>query len=208
MKTFMILTTLLTAFVSVSSAATVFTMYGDNDCFGLPGPPAACNDGKLWTTDLGGTLGHSYRDASDPLNTDAWAPFEGSLLIFDYTPPATVLWSQLDIKTAGLADNSFGPWDVYFNGTNVGQVWSIGEHADVEVLTYTFVIDPSLLSPSGHDVVSLPTNIPWRGDGYIIDYAELTVSSEAPEPATLLVVCAGLIGVGAARHRFASSRRS
>lgn len=185
----------------VASASSTFSTYGDINCFGLPGV-TSCPDGSDWESGLGGSFFDDYRDAYDLANaplTDIWGD------------PVDPTWSQpaystagatsatLSIRIAGIGDVD-GPYNVYFDGSVIGTIpVNTASDAYQEVLTYTFSVPVGLLD--GADTVELGTG---GGDGFIIDYSELTVTSASvPEPATYGMFLLGFGALGAAKaHRF------
>jgi hypothetical protein len=184
---------------SAATAGTVVSLYGDIDCFGLPGV-TSCPDGSLWETGLGGVFWTDYRDPAEIAAnsvTDIWAA-PGSV---SWTQPAYstagALSASFSIRIAGIADG-YGPYPVLFDGTSIGLIPdNLSANAFQEVLTYTFNVPVALLN--GSDTIAINGT---DGDGYIIDYAQLTVTNNAtgvPEPATLGLLLLGFGAFGAAR---------
>jgi hypothetical protein len=177
------------------SAGTINSLYGDQDCFGLPGV-SSCPDGSDWETGLGGTFFTDYRDSGEVSAnsfTDIWAsPASPSWLQPAYSRSGqTALSASLAMRIAGIADGVRGPWTVSFDGTSVGTIpTNPASDGFQEVLTYTFVVPVGLLT--GSDTVSINTD---SGDGYIIDYSDLSIQtpSSVPEPGTFgLLLAAGI----------------
>lgn len=182
-----------------ASAAVVTSLVGDKDCFGLGGP---CPDGTLWRDGLGGVFFNNYQDPGDPAFTDKWSSDIGPTYQHSYSLGGqTPLSAELEIRTAGLADNR-GPWDVFFEGVLVGVFpTNTSTNAFQEVVTHVFSIPVALLT--GADDVLLAINIPVQTDGYSIDFSELRVTvTEAPEPSTVgLFALAMLVAVAMRRRR-------
>ena len=180
---------------SVATAGTATSTYGDIDCFGLPGV-SSCPDGSSWETGLGGSFFTDYRDAAELAAnsvTDHWAA-PGNI---SWTQPSYsvtgALSASLSIRIAGIADVG-SAYTVLFNGTGIGAIPVNGApNAFQEVLTYTFVVPIGLLN--GNDTIAINNT---DGDGYIMDYSQLTVTtngvSGVPEPATFGLL---LLGLGA-----------
>ena len=182
---------------SVATAGTATSTYGDIDCFGLPGV-SSCPDGSYWNSGLGGVFFTDYRDAAEQSAnsvTDIW----GSPGNISWTQPSYsmtgALSARLSIRIAGIGDFG-GPYTVLFNGTGIGAIpVNSASHAYEEVLTYTFVIPIGLLN--GNDTIAINGT---DGDGYIMDYSQLTVTSasDVPEPATIGLLLMGLGALAAA----------
>lgn len=173
-----------------SNAATITSLVGDKDGFGLPGAPAVPADGTLWRDQLGGVFFTDYRDAGDLANapfTDIW--FSGSAISYTHTyslAGLTPTSAQLSLQIAGVADSPVtprGPWDVFANGTLLGQIpQNFDANAFQEIKIYTFNMPTALVT--GSDSILLNINVPSIGDGYSINYSELTINA-VPEPSAL-----------------------
>jgi hypothetical protein len=71
-----------------------------------------------------------------------------------------------------------------------------------EVLTYTFAVPVGLLD--GGDTIAINNT---DGDGYIIDYSKLTVTSAVPEPGSVMLLLTVVAILSAAlRRKVATSR--
>jgi hypothetical protein len=197
--------------VSMASAGTVTSLYGDMDCFGLPGV-TSCPDGSLWSSQLGGVYFTDYRDSAEKAAnsvTDIWTCYQaGNSLCFgspfQWTMPsysdAGATSASLSIRFAGIADNGLGPYNVMFDDVAIGTIPNnTALNANQEVLTYTFNVPVNLLN--GADTVAVPNT---GRDGFIMDYAQLTVSSGStgvPEPATFGLLLLGVAALGATKVR-------
>ena len=188
-----------TAWLSVptTAAASVISMDGDADCFGLGG---SCPDGTLWRDDLGGVFFTNYQDPGDPAFTDKWSADVDPTALHTYVLDGAAVSATLEVRTAGLADNR-GPWDVFFNGVLIGQFsTNTSANAFQEVLTHTFLVPIALLS--GSDTALFKINNPGVTDGYSIDYSQLSIETAAvPEPISLLLLGGGLAAVAIRRGR-------
>jgi PEP-CTERM motif-containing protein len=107
------------------------------------------------------------------------------------------------MRIAGIADcTGCGPYTVSFDGTSIGTIaHNTDANAFQEVLTYTFAVPIGLLN--GADTVLINTG---SGDGFSIDYSQLTVNTTAtvPEPASILLLGSGLVVAFRRRRRVAS----
>jgi hypothetical protein len=190
--------------------ATIFvtSLVGDKDGSGLPGAPAVPADGTLWRDGLGGVFFTDYRDAGDLVNapfTDIW--FSGSDISYTlnyslvgFTPVA----AQLSLQIAGIADGtSRGPWNVFANGTLLGQIpQNLSFNGFQEIKIYNFNVPVGLLT--GADSILLRINDPDAGDGYSINYSELTIAA-VPEPSVVALAGLGAL-VMVARRRHAGAK--
>jgi|SRR5271157_3592525 PEP-CTERM motif len=190
--------TAIAALMVSAASASVMSLYGTINCFGLPGV-TSCPDTSLWETGLGGVFFTDYRNAYDLANapaTDIWtAPGNVSWTQPTYSP-AGATSASLSIRIAGIADvntdGGGGNYPVLFDGTNIGIIPdNTNANAFQEVLTYTYSVPVALLT--GTDTVELETS---TGDGFIIDYSQLTINTSVPEPASIGLLLVGLASVG------------
>jgi hypothetical protein len=194
---------------SAASAAVIVNLVGDKDGFGLPGAPAVPADGTLWRDDLGGVFFNDYRTASDLANapfTDIWTSDPSPSWLHTYNLAGeTVIGGQLELQIAGIADFR-GPHDVSLNSVVIGQIpTNLGPNGFQEIRRYVFNVAPALLTGLSNASIDIS-----GGDGYSINYSELTVVTQAqavPEPTTLAIFGLGGLGLAfsAVRRRFRKS---
>ena len=186
-------------------AGTVASIYGQMNCFNLPGV-ISCPDGSNWETGLGGVFFTDYRTAAEQAAgsvADIWAaPGDVSFTMPSYSS-AGAASATFSIQIAGIADlgGPFGPDTVSFDGTSVGVIpVNTASNGFQEVLTYTYSVPVALLN--GADTIAINAN---GGDGFIIGYADITLTLSAPEPATLglLLMGSGAVAAGVFRRRSA-----
>jgi hypothetical protein len=190
--------------VSAASAGTVTSLYSQINCFNLSGV-TSCPDGSNWQTGLGGVFFTDYRTPAEVTAgsvADIWAgPENVSWNMPSYSAPGAVS-ATFSMQIAGIADTG-GPYTVLFDNTSIGVIpINPLTNAFQEVLTYTYSVPVGLLD--GADTIAINNTV---GDGYIIGYALLTVTTggvATPEPATfgLLLLGAGALGVAKARRFF------
>jgi hypothetical protein len=187
------LVTALTLGFLGSARADVISRYGDIDCFGLGG---SCADGSGFTSDLGGVQFNDYRSAAEIASnsvTDNWEHQNpAASMTFSYALDGTPVSATFTTRIAGIANAGFGPDDVTFDGTLLGQIpRNNSSNSDEEVLTYTFSVPIGLLT--GNDATSIAVT---GVDAFIIDYGQLSVmTTNTPEPSTLGILFAGLVGL-------------
>ncbi len=197
---------LLLSSTRIASAGVVVSLVGDKDGFGLPSAPAVPTEGTLWRTDLGGSYWTDYRDAADLAGapfTDIWAANIAVNYLHTYDlAGATPSGALLSVQFAGVADDR-GPWDVFFNGTLLGQIPTFRGPGEEELIrTLSWNVPVGLLT--GSDTVLLNINTPEYTDGYSINFSELTIKTageSAPDAgATIALLGLGLVAVAGVRR--------
>ena len=164
------------------SPAAVTDLLGDKDGFGL-GIPIA--DG-LHLLDYGGYYWNDYREPDDPPFTDNWSEETGDKSwthtydLGGLTPGS----ATLELYIAGIADYADWSADVRVDGTSVGTIAGIGGVYPTQVspithdLTRLFTFDVPVGLINGVENIVIDTS--YWGDGYIIDYSQLTILAAVP----------------------------
>lgn len=189
--------TMLFPFVGPADAL-VLDLLGDKDGFGKGVP---IGDGYHYTQY--GAYWDDNRGPGDPPFTDYWYTGDKSWTHTYVLPVEPLVSAELEIYFAGIADYADWSADVWAAGVKVGTIPGIpeystpygGSHDLTRLLAFNLT---GLLTGS----TSITIDVSYSGDGYIIDYSELRGITAVPEPSTLLLLGAALIGFAGFRRKF------
>jgi hypothetical protein len=175
MKNTQIMLTALIAFfvacVIVNADVVLTDLYGDKDGFGIGVPD-------------GDTFDWMAVGPSDGDGTDQWRTGNYSWLhtynISSLDGP--IVEASLELFHGG--DGQFAPSEVFVNGISVGLLTVADGIALGANYAFLDIIDltPAITSLGGSDNISV--SVSAGGDGWVLDYSELTIKS-IPEPASL-----------------------
>lgn len=169
----------------------VVDLVGDKDGFGVGCPI------QSWLHYLDyGAYWADNRGPGDPAFTDYWYANDKSWT-HSYSLGGMIPTSAtLEIFLAGIANYADWSADVRVNGVTVGTIPGLGEVGYTHDLTrlYCFNVPVNLID--GSNPIPIVVDVSSSGDGYIIDYSEMTI---VPEPATLFLL--GFGGLALLRKR-------
>lgn len=168
---------------SAAWAVPITDLLGDIDCFGSG---AVCTEGAT----LPGGPGAVTSGGSDPGFSDRVSSRTATDTSWTHTFAAGAYTSaSLTIRTVGIADVA-GPYDVLVDGSIVG-VMPFDGFSHFLVETFVFSVAPALVA----DGTALVSFAPDSGDGWAIDYSELTLEMAVSEPTSLALVALGIAGL-------------
>jgi hypothetical protein len=192
MKTMMIAAIVGIGFATGASAAALTDLEGDKDCFGTGG--ACIEDGVTWVP---GLWGAEMQDASDPADMDIFR--SGGTGTWTHTfAPGAYTNASLSFLTAGIGDIG-GPYDVFADGTKIGEIPFDGGTGHILAETFTFAVPVGLLADGSLTVSFAVTT---STDAWAVDYSELTADMDViPLPAAGALMLGALAALGAAGRR-------
>jgi hypothetical protein len=178
----------------MASAATITSLYGDVDGFGI----GVTNGNQFNYTSVGppdpGTITDEWI-----FNNQSWTQ------TYSMAGLGTITSASLDIFTGGIGVGGPGSVTLYVDSILVGAL-SVGDgpYLGIEPMQVawldTFNLMPYLPSLTDGSVTILITT---GGDGWALDYSKISISDSAsvPEPSTMLLLGLGLIGVIGVRRK-------
>lgn len=174
--------------------ADVVSLYGDIDGFGFGAPQDV--DGALFVDEFGGIKMHDYREADDLANaplTDWWNTIEeiGGPWMHEYDLGAAPVSATLHLYLAGIADIS--PIDLEADGDVIYTLDFDGQNQ----VTHVLDIEVPLQYIDGTTSFEF---VGWWNDGYILDYAQLTIIPAAPAPSALVLLALSAAAIGRRRR--------
>ena len=176
------------AFTSTASASTITVLYGDEDGFGL-GLPIV--NGGTYTGGFGDN--RTAADVATAPNTDIFKNGYPQTWTFTYALNGPVVAATMQFYIAGFAD--VGSVQLAVDGTNL----AIYNFAPPNLTTRLLSVAVPLALVDGSTQFTLTGP---AGDGYIMDFAKLTVETQSvPEPTALFLLGAALTGLAGRASR-------
>ena len=167
-----------------SGAFAVESQIGDQDGFGIG---VLDGEGFGW-----GAVG-----PADGNGTDVWQ-YGSQSYVFSYSLPVGAQFASLEVFTGGQGLG--GLTSVFINSQLVGTLTDGDDVGPSYNYAWknTFDLTPYVGLLTGSDTLSFQTV--ESGDGWVLDYAKLTVTA-VPEPTSYAMVLAGLAAVGVFARR-------
>ena len=191
MKNAMIAAIVGLGFATGAAAASLTDLEGDKDCFGTGG--ACVEDGVTWVP---GLWGAEAQDATDPADMDVLKTGGTGTWTHSFAPGAYTN-ASVSFLTAGIGDIR-GPYDVFADGTRIGEIPFDGGGGHILAETFTFAVPDGLLT-DGSLTISFTAVSP---DAWAVDYSELTARMNViPLPAAGALMLGALAALGAAGRR-------
>jgi len=166
-------------------------LLGDKDCFGTG--DVCLEDGVTW---LPGAWGSEVQGPGDPVWSDIASRSAVPLGWTHSIGAGSYSAASVAFRTLGLGDIA-GPYDVFADGVKIGEIPLDGT-GHILVETFSFAIDPLALADG---FVDISIGFFDTADLWAIDYSELSYTAAVPEPASILLMASGFLGLVGVRVR-------